>query len=187
MRFLVIDDCYEDRSFVEWMLAKRGHRATLVSSGIEAITVIYTQRFDVALVDLGMPGMTGHEVIRLLKAADPELRVMVLSSFDDKKNILEAMKAGADGYLLKHELNEHLGRALQELIAGQSPLSSVAGAILVKHMRGQQKEEAAAQPVARIPLVKRPVDRVVEIVAEPPTLDEISDALAGTSVHFTMS
>ena len=151
--------------------------------------------------NLGMPGMSGHEVIRLLRSADPELRVMVLSSFDDKKNVIEAMQAGADGYLLKHELTEHLGRALQELIAGQSPLSSVAGAILLKHMRTMEKDEApkaathAPAPaierspgrIARIPLVTRQVARVVEIVAEPPTLEEISAALAGTTVHFTMS
>ena len=127
MRFLVVDDSYEDRSLVERVLKRKGYRATCVSSGMKAVEALYAERFDVALVDLGMPGMTGQELIPLLRQADPELRVLVVSSFDDRRNVLSALQAGADGYVLKTELGDKLGPALQEVIAGQSPMSGAVG------------------------------------------------------------
>jgi len=151
MRFLVVDDSYEDRSLVERVLKNKGHKATCVESGMKAVEALYAGRYDVALVDLGMPGMTGQELIPLLRAADPELRVLVVSSFDDRRNVLSALQAGADGYVLKTELGDKLGPALQEVIAGQSPMSGAVGAILLKHLRAKLETEQVVQLIAEEP------------------------------------
>jgi DNA-binding NarL/FixJ family response regulator len=151
MRFLVVDDSYEDRSLVERVLKRKGYRSTCVSSGMKAVEALYAERFDVALVDLGMPGMTGQELIPLLRSAAPEMRVLVVSSFDDRKNVLSALQAGADGYVLKTELGEKLGPALQEVIAGQSPMSGAVGAILLKHLRAKMETEEVVEMIADEP------------------------------------
>ena len=151
MRFLVVDDSYEDRSLVERVLKRKGYRATCVSSGMKAVEALYSERFDVVLVDLGMPGMTGQELIPLLRQADPELRVLVVSSFDDRRNVLSALQAGADGYVLKTELGDKLGPALQEVIAGQSPMSGAVGAILLKHLRAKLETDQVVEMVAGEP------------------------------------
>jgi len=73
---------------------------------------------DVVLMDMGLPGMSGIEAIRKLSTVAPDLAVMVLTVFKDKKKVQEAMDAGAAGYLLKESEATEISAALQELYAG---------------------------------------------------------------------
>src|SRR5262245_9189221 len=100
MRCLIIDDNEDDRSLVSRALKRSGYQATCVQSGAEAVALLAKQRFDVAMVDLGMPHMSGEETLRALREADPSMRLLVVSSFDDRNHVLSALDAGADGYLL---------------------------------------------------------------------------------------
>ncbi|RKZ96535.1 MAG: hypothetical protein DRQ43_04195 [Gammaproteobacteria bacterium] len=75
---------------------------------------------DVVLMDLGLPGMNGIEAIRKLSSETPELKVMVLTVFKEKRNVREAMNAGAAGYLLKESDGPEIIKALQEVFAGVS-------------------------------------------------------------------
>lgn len=80
-------------------------------------------RADVVLLDLGLPGMGGFEGLGRIKAACPDARVIVLTSFDDRESIHKAICAGASGYLLKTaQMSEILG-AVRELMAGGAPMS----------------------------------------------------------------
>src|SRR5688572_21427433 len=133
MRCLVIDDSPDDRALVERILKKSGYKARCCSSGKEAIGVLGENRFDVALVDMGMPGISGAELLRAMRALDPGMRLLVVSSFDDRHHVLAALDAGADGYVLKPELSEQLGMALQEVVGGKSPLSTTVAGILLRH------------------------------------------------------
>jgi two-component system nitrate/nitrite response regulator NarL len=133
MRCLVVDDRAEDRFLVERMLRRNGYRATCLPNGQAALAAMQQERFDVALVDLGMESMPGVEVIRELRKVDRGIRILVVSGFDDHKHILEALEAGANGYILKDELGERLGGALQEIFAGGSPLSARVGSVVLRH------------------------------------------------------
>ncbi len=73
---------------------------------------------DVVLMDLGLPGMSGIEAIRKLSSETPELAVIVLTVFKDKQKVLEAMNAGAAGYLLKESDAPEIIKALREVSAG---------------------------------------------------------------------
>src|SRR5688572_19238513 len=99
MRCLVVDDRTEDRFLVERMLRRHGYRATCFPSGVAALTAIRQERFDVALVDLGMATMPGHELIGEIRKIDRHVRILVVSGFADHKHILEALEAGANGYI----------------------------------------------------------------------------------------
>jgi DNA-binding NarL/FixJ family response regulator len=89
----------------------------------EAIPAIEAAPPMVALVDIGLPGMSGIEGIRILKARVPGLLMLVLSSYDDDQRVFGAMCAGACGYLLKKTPPARLLESLQELARGGAPMS----------------------------------------------------------------
>jgi DNA-binding NarL/FixJ family response regulator len=150
MRCLVIDDSPECRELVERLLLKSGYRPRLVASGDEALEVLGSECFDVALVDMGMPGLCGSDLIRALREMAPDMHILIVSSYDDSHHVLSALDAGAEGYVLKPELTESLGSALQEVFAGKSPLSTVAASILLRHVRGRIDPPAAPRKRTRL-------------------------------------
>jgi len=78
---------------------------------------------DAVLVDIGLPGMSGIEGIRLLQQSYPDLPTIVLTVYEDDKRIFEAMCAGACGYLLKRTPPARLLQSLQEVVEGGAPMS----------------------------------------------------------------
>jgi len=89
----------------------------------EALTRIGHALPDVALIDIGLPGMSGIEGIRILKQRHPDLRLLILSVYDDDDRIFEALCAGASGYLLKKTQPARLLESLREAVAGGAPMS----------------------------------------------------------------
>lgn len=78
---------------------------------------------EVVLIDIGLPGMSGIEGIRLLKERHPQLLLLVLSVFEDDQRIFDALCAGASGYLLKKTPPQKLLESLREVVAGGAPMS----------------------------------------------------------------
>ena len=78
---------------------------------------------EVVLIDIGLPGMSGIEGIKLLKQRHPQLLLLVLTVFDDDTRIFEALCAGASGYLLKKTPPQRLLESLREVVAGGAPMS----------------------------------------------------------------
>ena len=89
----------------------------------EALPAIDQRRPQVALVDLGLPGMSGIEGIRALKARFPQLLVLVLTIYDDDERIFDAICAGACGYLLKKTAPARLLESIKEVVEGGAPMS----------------------------------------------------------------
>jgi len=89
----------------------------------EALPVLEKDSADVVLVDLGLPGMSGTEGIRRLKASRPALLTVVLTVYEDDDRIFDALCAGACGYLLKKTPAPQLLAGLEEAVAGGAPIS----------------------------------------------------------------
>jgi DNA-binding NarL/FixJ family response regulator len=89
----------------------------------EALPNIGKGEPDVALVDIGLPGMSGVEGIRRIREQHPEILVMVLTVYGDNERIFEAMCAGACGYLLKKTPPARLLESLREVVRGGAPMS----------------------------------------------------------------
>jgi DNA-binding NarL/FixJ family response regulator len=89
----------------------------------EAFAAIDTLRADIVLMDLGLPGMSGIDGIRRLKASRPDLRLMALTVYEDDGRIFEALCAGASGYVLKKTPPARLLDCLQEVMSGGAPMS----------------------------------------------------------------
>jgi DNA-binding NarL/FixJ family response regulator len=89
----------------------------------EALPCIGVELPDVVLVDIGLPGMSGIEGIRVLTEAWPSLALVVLTVYDDDKRIFDALCAGARGYLLKNTPPARLLDCLHEVVDGGAPMS----------------------------------------------------------------
>lgn len=94
------------------------------SSAEKALPDIVKNKPDVVLMDINLPGISGIECTRQLKACQPALPVMVLTIYDDDEKIFESLKAGACGYLLKKTPPAKILEAIVELYDGGSPMSS---------------------------------------------------------------
>jgi DNA-binding NarL/FixJ family response regulator len=93
-----------------------------VGDGEAAVTLCVEQRPDVVLMDLSMPGVGGIEATRRIAAEAPGVQVVVLTSFMDRERIVQALSAGAIGYLLKDAEPEELIRGIHTAARGESPL-----------------------------------------------------------------
>jgi DNA-binding NarL/FixJ family response regulator len=89
----------------------------------EALRVIQANVPDVVLTDIGLPGMSGIEGIRILKERYPELPMIALTVYDDDERIFDALCAGASGYLLKNTPPARLLEGLKEVASGGAPMS----------------------------------------------------------------
>jgi DNA-binding NarL/FixJ family response regulator len=93
------------------------------ADGAEAVALAAERRPDVVLMDLQMPVLDGTEATRRIVGADPGVRVVVLTSFSDGERIVDALDAGAIGYLLKDAEPEELFRSVRAAARGESPLA----------------------------------------------------------------
>src|SRR4051812_30962145 len=107
------------------------HIIGTASNGQEAIDVAEREHADVVLMDLAMPGMDGTEATRVLARTRPDTRVVVLTSFSEHDRILEALDAGAVGYLLKDAEPDELLRGIRAAAAGDAPFSPRAARALL--------------------------------------------------------
>lgn len=101
---------------------------------------------DVVLMDIGLPGMSGIECIRILKAQDAAMQIMMLTIYEDDEKIYNSLAAGATGYILKKTPPAQLLEAIQDLHKGGSPMSPQIARKVVQafqHMRTPAKETEA--------------------------------------------
>ena len=102
------------------------------ADGEEAVGLSAEHRPDVVLMDLEMPVVDGIEATRRIVEAQPEVAIVVLTSFSDREQILRALDAGAVGYLLKDAEPEELERAVRAAARGEAPLDPRAGRALLQ-------------------------------------------------------
>jgi DNA-binding NarL/FixJ family response regulator len=103
------------------------------ASGEEALDRIHVLQPDVVLMDIKLPGMSGIECVAYLKQALPSLQILMLTVYEDSERIFRALKAGADGYLVKSSPPEVLLEAIDDVRRGGSPMSSHIARKIVRH------------------------------------------------------
>jgi DNA-binding NarL/FixJ family response regulator len=137
IRVLVVDDHVVVRSGLEQLLATTADIELVgtASNGIEAIEAVGKLHPDVVLMDLSMPELDGVEATRRISADHPSSRVLVLTSFSDQTRILDALSAGADGYLLKHADPDDIADAIRSVHTGGAPLDPKAARALIESRR----------------------------------------------------
>ena len=114
------------------------------ASGEEALERIHVLQPDVMLMDIKLPGMSGIECVAHLKRALPSLQIIMLTVYEDSERIFRALKAGADGYLVKSSPPEALLQAIDDVHRGGSPISSHIARKVVRyfHLIGPSPEKS---------------------------------------------
>src|SRR6478672_8632446 len=111
----------------------------------EGMSVIRQLKPDLAIVDLSLPGANGIELIKNIRAEFPKLPVLILSMHDESLYALRAMRAGADGYVMKHEAMANVVQAVHEVFNGRPYLSpAMAAQVITKFAHRQAEGEVDA-------------------------------------------
>jgi NarL family two-component system response regulator LiaR len=139
-------------------------------NGEEATSLARSARPDVILLDLVMPGLDGIETLRRIRAVNPAVQVVILTSFADDVRVQEAVEAGAIGYLLKDVLKADLVRAIHDARHGRPTLHPEAQRHLMKRVRAPQQTPALAELTPR-------EREVLELLARGRNNRTIADAL----------
>lgn len=188
MKVLLVDDhplfleglqnLLETRGFVVVGAAENGHQAISMARSLQP---------DVILMDIAMPGCSGLEAIRPIKAELPQIKIVMLTSSDDDENLFAAVKKGASGYLLKNLHAEELFTMLNALDCGEAPLSPGLSARLLEEFARQadqkkpdastEQEAVAERAEATVELTKRQAE-VLKLLAQGMTYKEIGAFLS---------
>ncbi len=115
-------------------------------SGETAVEEVPRHRPDVLLLDLGLPRMSGIEVTQQIKAICPEVEILIFTIFDEEDKVLDAVKAGASGYLLKGTPSDRIIEAIKEVKAGGTVIQPNLARRLLKHFRVPAPGEEATEP-----------------------------------------
>ncbi len=125
---------------------------------------------DVILEDIELPGMSGIEAISYYKKQFPKVSIVMLTIFDDDDRVFEAIKAGADGYLLKRSSGEEIIKAIKDVLNGGAPISPAIAKKMMKMLTGESAEKKEN------PLTKRELT-ILTLLVEGYTIDMISGEL----------
>ncbi len=146
-----------------------------VNSGYEAIEILRNQSVNVVLSDIKMPGMSGIELTKKIKASFPHTQVLALTTHDENSLILRMIEAGAAGYLLKRADFSELCNAIISLGSGNKYLSYDVQSIIMKNIYHPQSKILQMQPKA-IKLSKRETE-ILNLIAQEYNNEEIAKKL----------
>ncbi len=171
MRVVIADDHGIVRSGIRLLLEKQGDIEVVAEAadGIEARDTVVRERPDLAILDVKMPGLTGLQATREIKAQAPEVSILILSMHDDERYLFEALKAGASGYVLKSQADTDLLAAIRSVQRGEPFLSPAAQQALIRDVL-ERGEQAGSELTPR-------EEEIVKLVAEANTSREIAQML----------
>jgi DNA-binding response OmpR family regulator len=162
-RILVIDDEASIRFFLSELLTEDGYEAAAVEHAEAALPLLAEQSFDLALVDLNLPGISGMELIKVMHARYPDVTIIVLTAYASLETAVEALRQGAHDYLFKPSKALELRASVQN---------------------GLLKRREKIQQQALITRMARMTQRVWPPLDLPPTLPRAVDKPDETSVRF---
>jgi DNA-binding NarL/FixJ family response regulator len=148
LRVLIVDDHDLFRSGLRNLL--EDHGLTILgeaSTGTEAIDLVRELAPDVVVMDLNMPGMTGVEATRQISGFAPLTRVIVLTISAEDEDVMDAIVAGACGYLLKDSSIQDLIRGIEAAAAGESLISPHIATKVLRQVRATSADSAGAETI----------------------------------------
>jgi DNA-binding NarL/FixJ family response regulator len=143
-RIVIVDDHPLFRKGLEQLIHSDQNFAICGEAGnaAEAMDVVRRLHPDLAIVDLSLPGANGIELIKNIRAEFPKLTILVLSMHDESLYAVRALRAGAQGYVMKHEAMANVIQAIQEVLSGRPYLSpAMAAQVITKFAYGHVEGE----------------------------------------------
>ncbi len=148
LRIVVIDDHTLFREGLQSLLGRHGIEVVAsVGDGREGIRLAQELRPDIVLLDMRMPGMSGLEVLKQFQQIKFEAPVVMLTTSGDERDLVEALRNGAKGYLLKDMEPDNVVAALREIIKGETVVAPNLTQILAKVVKGEDPLEPEPSPL----------------------------------------
>lgn len=167
LRILIVDDHAIVREGLKRVLEGTSERWSVVEagSGFQALEQLRQQPFDLAIFDLTMPGMSGLDLLRRVRAEHRSLPVLMLSMHAEEQYATRAFKAGANGYVTKDSAAQELAEAVRKVAGGGAYVSSALAEHLVLQMNGavpaprhMQLSDRELEVLRRLVAGQRPTD-----------------------------
>ena len=181
---LLLEDIPEIRAWLKALTLRVFPAARVSEAGRvqDALRLVQTVRFDLGLIDLGLPDGSGVDVVTRLRELHPEALSVVVTIHDDDEHLFPALQAGAYGYILKEQPREQIAEQLQRISQGEPPLSPSIARRVIAHFQAQARPKApSALALPTVSLTDRETEVLLR-VAKGFTLPEIATQL-GLSRH----
>lgn len=145
MRIIICDDQAIVRDGLELLLSLEHDFEVigLAEDGAAAVEMVAQTNPDLVLMDLKMPGMNGIEATRQILTHHPQVKVLVLTTYDDDEWVFDAIRAGAQGYLLKDTPRAQLVQAIRGTLVGKSYVDPAVAGKLLQRVTGSQTQPAS--------------------------------------------
>lgn len=142
-RILIADDHHVVRRGLVFFLRTQEQIEVVgeAGNGKEAVELARTLNPDIILMDLIMPVMNGIEATKIIKAENPAIKIMMLTSFSDQEHVIPAIEAGASGYQLKDIQPDELVKSITKIMEGENHLHPKATSLVLKHLSGNNRHE----------------------------------------------
>ena len=149
IRVLLADDHAVVRKGIREFLEEEGDITVVAEAtdGHEALALAQELTPDVVVLDIQMPGQSGIDVTRALRAAGSTVAILILTAYDDDPYIMAGIQAGANGYVLKSAAPEEIVRAVRVIHEGQSAVDPTVAAKLMAYLGGQRRQQPTAPAV----------------------------------------
>jgi two-component system, NarL family, nitrate/nitrite response regulator NarL len=141
-------------------------------NGIELLNLLKSRKADVAVIDIDMPLLNGIETTKEIRKLYPEMKILILSMYNEYEYVKRLIEAGASGYILKNKGKEELVNAIRRIAAGGQYL----GDAVVKTLMDDWQRPVKKPNDQRVPLTKRETD-VLKLIVEGNSTPQISDKL----------
>lgn len=174
IKIVIVDDHAVVRDGLRAALASRSDLEIVgeAASGNDAVAVTVETEPDVVVMDLGLPDIDGAVATRRIREAGSAARIVVLTMASDEDNVMRAVRAGADGYVLKDADRDEIERAIRTVAAGGTALGGAAAGVVIGAVRGSNRGTLAPFPQ----LTDRERD-MLELLAQGRSNSEIARAL----------
>lgn len=188
IRILVVDDHPVVRDGLVSMLETQPDFRVVgeAGSGRETLDFVKNQPPDVILLDLEIPELDGVETLKLLRQTYPEVQAIVFTAFDSDDRIINAVQAGAKGYLLKGAPREQIFKAVRVASQGGTIIEPVVATKLMRHIADEAQADADRRPVEALTAREK---EVLDLLSKGMTNREIAAELVITerTVKFHVS
>ena len=128
--------------------------AATARNGAEVMELVNNNDYDVCLLDINMPGIDGMEAAKLIKATKPFIKIIMLTSYNDKEIISELIQIGVSGYLLKNSDKSELVEAIKKVMSGRYYFSAEVEEIIMKGVAEKKNTEVIVLTEREIEIVK---------------------------------
>ena len=150
--------------------------AGTANNGRKAIEMIENQSFDLVMMDINMPELSGFEATKIIKAKYPNVKILIVSMLNDYASISKLLKAGADGYVMKNTGKEELLVAIHTIMQGEVYVGEEVKKGLFLYMTNKKSAEPKLNVFGKVELTNREKE-ILKLISEGMTNNEMADKL----------